>query len=646
MKILFFCSGNNGISPIIQAQALSLGQNGADVDIVPLIGKGFWGYLKFIGELKRQIIFLKPDIIHAHYSFCGIIASLSTRKPVICSLMGSDIIAAGYFQIIIKLFSLFFWQSTIVKSEEMRSRIGIKQCKVIPNGVDISIFQSLSKEKCRLELGWNQDSKIALFVGNPDRKEKNHALAKRAVELLGSEKYELKIANNISHDYINAFINAADVLVLPSLWEGSPNIVKEAMACNIPVVSTDVGDVKWLFGDFKGYYISAFNPLEFSEMVKQAADFGITKGRDRIIELGLDSNAVAQKLISIYTKYLPKSVCIANMNLALFDHKSINRKQWDEYINHHEFGTIFLSSAFFDIYQNTPDYKPFALFALGTDNKIQALLVGYIQTVSSGVLSAFSKRAVLFNAPIADNSDSMEFLVKSLIKYLYHKCIYMEIRNHYDLSEFSPVFEKCCFEYRKHVNILVDLSKSEDILYKELAPNRRKEINKAIKEGLSFDVDNTEINKTLYPILKQIYTRAKLPLVSEEYINQIYNLPKEYYQVCGVLIDNIVVGAVLLICYKNVVYSIYGGCKEEYFKKRPNDFLFWQVILWAKSQGYKTYDWMGAGNPDIPYGVRDWKKQFGGEFVSYGRYHYNQYKFLFKIAEFIFSQYRRFRKKK
>jgi len=270
------------------------------------------------------------------------------------------------------------------------------------------------------------------------------------------------------------------------------------------------------------------------------------------------------------------------MSLTLSDHSTINRKQWDEYVNHHEFGTIFLSSAFFDIYQNTPEYKPFALFAIDSENKIQALLIGYIQIISSGLLSAFTKRAVLFNAPIAENSEGMEYILKSLIKYLYNKCIYIEIRNHYDLSEFNYVFEQSGFEYKKHVNILVDLSKSEDVLYKELAPSRRREINKAIKEGFVFDLDNAVVKNELYSIMKDVYIRAKLPLVSFEYINQIYKLPEEYYHVCGVLIDNIVVGAVLLICYKDVVYSIYGGCKEEYFKKRPNDYLFWQVILWAK----------------------------------------------------------------
>lgn len=300
MKVLFFCSGNNGVSPIIKAQADSLIQNGVDVEIFPLIGKGFWGYLKFIRKLKRQIASSKFDTIHAHYSFCGIVASLSTIKPVICSLMGSDIIAAKSFQFVIKLFSHIFWKATIVKSVDMKSRIGVRKCLVIPNGVDIITFKPLNKLQCRAELGWNSEVKIALFVGDPDRFEKNCQLAENAIKLLGSDTIELKVANAIPHKDIAIYINASDVLLLPSLWEGSPNIVKEAMACNIPVVSTDVGDVKWLFGDVQGYFMAQSKPYAFAEAIKNALSFRETNGRDRILVLGLDSISVAEKLKSVY----------------------------------------------------------------------------------------------------------------------------------------------------------------------------------------------------------------------------------------------------------------------------------------------------------------------------------------------------------
>src|SRR4030042_4531165 len=102
------------------------------------------------------------------------------------------------------------------------------------------------------------------------------------------------------------YLNAADVLLLTSFHEGSPNVIKEAMACNCPVVSTDVGDVRWVVGNTSGYYISSFDPGELAEKIKLAIVFREkhrqTNGRDRISELGLDSETVAKKIIDVYKK--------------------------------------------------------------------------------------------------------------------------------------------------------------------------------------------------------------------------------------------------------------------------------------------------------------------------------------------------------
>jgi glycosyltransferase involved in cell wall biosynthesis len=103
-------------------------------------------------------------------------------------------------------------------------------------------------------------------------------------------------------------MNASDVLILSSLHEGSPNVIKEAMACNCPIVTTNVGDVKWVLDNTDGCYISSFDPKEYVEKIKLALEFseknGRTKGRDRIIELGLDSVTIAKKIINVYQKVL------------------------------------------------------------------------------------------------------------------------------------------------------------------------------------------------------------------------------------------------------------------------------------------------------------------------------------------------------
>jgi glycosyltransferase involved in cell wall biosynthesis len=115
----------------------------------------------------------------------------------------------------------------------------------------------------------------------------------------------LKVVYNIEHSQIPFYLNASDVLLLTSKWEGSPNIVKEVIACNIPVVATEVGDIKYLFGDSEGYYYTDPLPDRLAEKINYILDNELKpEGRQRIINLKLDYDLVAEKLISIYLEIL------------------------------------------------------------------------------------------------------------------------------------------------------------------------------------------------------------------------------------------------------------------------------------------------------------------------------------------------------
>ena len=290
----------------MKSQADSLNNKRIELKIVSIIGKGVWGYLKNIPQLRKQIMAFNPDIIHSHYSFCGIIAALASRKiPIVVSLMGSDTHQSKIMKLIIKLFSDYKWTKTIVKSEDMKIRLGLKNAVVLSNGVDLNLFHPLDKKECRQKLGWDLDKKYVLFASNPDRKEKNFALAQATMDRIKINSAELKIIYNIDHSQMPVYLNAADVLLLTSKWEGSPNIVKEAMACNIPVVATKVGDIEYLFGNTEGYYYTDPDPDKLAEKINYVLNNDIKpNGRQRIIDLKLDSESIADKLIQLYQEVI------------------------------------------------------------------------------------------------------------------------------------------------------------------------------------------------------------------------------------------------------------------------------------------------------------------------------------------------------
>jgi glycosyltransferase involved in cell wall biosynthesis len=192
---------------------------------------------------------------------------------------------------------------------EMYRCLDFKKTLLIPNGVNLGRFNSYDKKNCQVKLGWDNEKRHILFAADPGRAEKNYSLAQMSIELLQSD-YEIvvHILKDVPIEDIPIYINAADVLILSSIYEGSPNVIKEAMASNCPIVTTNVGDVKWVLGNTDGCYISSFDPGDYAGGIKLALEFsekhGRTKGRDRIIELGLDSVTIAKKIINVYQKVL------------------------------------------------------------------------------------------------------------------------------------------------------------------------------------------------------------------------------------------------------------------------------------------------------------------------------------------------------
>ena len=310
-KVLFVFGANNkeqSVPPLVFAQGNSLKELGIEVLYFGIIGKGGIGYLKNIPRLRKVIKKNKIELVHAHFSFSAIITSLTfTRRPIIVSYLGSDVNSGkSIHRFILKLERFFHWKAIIVKSEEMKSRVNTKKSLIVlPNGVNLDIFQPANSLHEKQKLNWNPEKLHILFPADPNRVEKNFKLLQDAIRLVKEHReIEVHYFDNTPHEMVPSMISASDVVVLCSLWEGSPNVIKEAMACNKVIVSTKVGDIEWLLESVNGAFLSNQSSKDLALNLEKAIFFldekQVTNGRNRINELNLSSFNVARELKQIY----------------------------------------------------------------------------------------------------------------------------------------------------------------------------------------------------------------------------------------------------------------------------------------------------------------------------------------------------------
>lgn len=316
LKVLFISSGRGGrVGDVVRNQGESLKKAGINLDYFT-INSGFWDYFSAIFRLRRTFRNGNYNIAHAHYSYSGIIAGLAGCRPLVVSFMGSDIYMSKFMRLVICYFVNKKWDAVIVKTQEMKESLNIADAHIIPNGVDMERFRPMPKIKARLHVGLPRDKKIILFIAVHDRPEKNIALAYKALKYLNLDIFEFKHLYGIDNSDIPYWLNASDVLLLTSKREGSVNVVKEAMACNCPVVSTDVGDIGWVLGHTNSCFVTSNDALDIGKAIQRVFDLDQrTNGRNRVVMLGLDSQSIAKKIINLYTRIIEQKDTDDNMLL-------------------------------------------------------------------------------------------------------------------------------------------------------------------------------------------------------------------------------------------------------------------------------------------------------------------------------------------
>jgi N-acetyl sugar amidotransferase len=309
-KVLIVCSGNSPDGSnfdferhhtFIYEQFVILKNLGVEFDYFYIKSKGIIGYIKSWHSLWVYLKKNKYTLIHAHYGLSGFIAVMQPHNKTLITFHGSDI-NQKKTRLISNLACLMADYSIFV-SPFLYEKLYIRprdKYSVIPCGIDLNTFFPLDKIEARRKMNLKEDKKYVLFSSYFLNPAKNYKLAEKAMSLVpNAELLELK---NKSREEVNLLLNAVDVLLLTSQHEGSPQVVKEAMACNCPVVSTNVGDVKTIFNNTNYCYVCDNRPEEIAERINSLLKTPVrTKGAESISLY--DNKIISEKVLNIYRRF-------------------------------------------------------------------------------------------------------------------------------------------------------------------------------------------------------------------------------------------------------------------------------------------------------------------------------------------------------
>ena len=321
----------------------------------------------------------------------------------------------------------------------------------------------------------------------------------------------------------------------------------------------------------------------------------------------------------------------------------LSKTEWSEFVLNHPNGNIFQTVEMYNVYRNTKNYFPLLVAALDSDKKIVGIHLAVIQKEHSGLLGNFSSRAIIRGGPIVKNDDLevLDFILSKDNKLAKKKAIYSQFRNMWKhTEEEKQIFAKHGYIFEDHLDIIHDLAIAENELLERVYSKRRYGIRRSKREGVTFSVENNlDGLKKCYQILEDVYNYAKLPLADYKFFENLFNFSnkKTGLQIFTAKYKGKIIGCMLALIYENTIYDFYAGSLHDYYKKYPNDLIPWEVFLWGKDNNYKLFDFGGAGKPNEPYGVRDYKEQYGGELVNWGRFEKVNKPFILKISKIGFE---------
>jgi len=298
---------------------------------------------------------------------------------------------------------------------------------------------------------------------------------------------------------------------------------------------------------------------------------------------------------------------------------------WDQFVLNHDDGNAFHTSAIVKLNAGLDYLRPIVLIAFGEDDEIIGGVVGVASTEKPGLLSFLSTRAIQHGGVLLPEDERREETLRALI-VAYDR----EARRGALFGEvwlFSPlrddhVWARQGYSWSPHLNFLIDLENGAEALWSGFSSSRRKNIRRSGRAGVVVENATTweEIHE-LQNLIQSTYRRLGVPVYPESFFRSVFDklIPQGFVRCFLARHEERIIGGRIVLLYKDVVYDWYAGSLSDAKGFYPDEAIVWNILQWGVENGFKLFNFGGAGHPDIEYGPREFKRRFGGELVNHGR---------------------------
>lgn len=327
--------------------------------------------------------------------------------------------------------------------------------------------------------------------------------------------------------------------------------------------------------------------------------------------------------------------------------RELEVEPWRRFVEGNELGNVFHTPEMFEVFSRAARHEPELWAVVADDEEVVALFTPVRVSLAGPPLRGLTSRAIAYGGVACEPGDrgirALRRLVRDYNASARHRALFTELRNLEEPNGIRTDLEQMGFAYEEHLNFVVPVEGDLDETFRRVSPSTRKRLRRAHRAG-TVTVNEVQDRAELtdwYTVLRKTYRHARVPLADASLFEAAFDVlvPSGMIRFFAARVEGEIVACSAELCFKDTVYGWYGGTDRGFSRYIPNDVLTWHVIEWAHTNGYRKYDFGGAGTPGREYGVRDFKAKFGGALVEPGRFTAVHAPVRFAMSKFAYRVY-------